>query len=87
MFGLFKKNEDSGKKRNKIVLKISGLHCTSCTLNIDGELEDLKGVHEASTSYARSETKVVFDNEKTSEKEISSTVEKLGYKVLEIIGS
>ena len=40
----------------KLVLKIKGMHCTSCAMNIDGELEDTKGVKEANTSYAKQKT-------------------------------
>jgi len=82
MFGLFHKNN---KDSTKILLKLSGLHCTSCSLNIDGELEDLEGVHEASTSYAKSETIVHFDAEKLSAKKVQEVIEKLGYQVTEIV--
>ena len=53
MFNLFKKAH-SGQE---VVLKIDGMHCTSCSLSIDGELEDLPGVISASTSYAKSITR------------------------------
>jgi len=28
----------------KIKLKINGMHCVSCAMNIDGDLEDTEGV-------------------------------------------
>lgn len=59
-------------------LKINGMHCGSCAMNIDGELEDM-GVKEAKTSYAKSETEVVFDEEKISPQSIIEVIKKLGY--------
>ena len=65
----------------KKVFKISGMHCVSCAMNIDGELEDMDGIKESSTNYAKSETKVEFDQEKVEDKKIKDIIEKLGYKV------
>lgn len=50
----------------KAKLKIIGMHCTSCAMNIDGELEDTEGVKEAKTNYAKQQTEVTFDPEKVS---------------------
>ena len=40
---------------------IGGMHCTSCAMNIDGELEDTPGVKEANTSYVKQRTEVLYD--------------------------
>ncbi len=37
----------------KVIFKIQGMHCTSCAMNIDGELEDTEGIKEAKTNYAK----------------------------------
>ena len=63
----------------KIKLKISGMHCTSCAMDIDGELEDTEGVQCAKTNYAKSQTEVEFDPEKLTEKEIATIIKKAGY--------
>lgn len=63
-------------------LKITGMHCTSCAMNIDGELEDTEGVHESNTSYAKQVTEVSFDPEKVSEKKIIKIINDLSYKVV-----
>lgn len=60
--------------------KIEGMHCTSCAMNIDGELEDTDGVKCANTSYAKQETEVEYDENKVDEKKIIEIVEKTGYK-------
>lgn len=58
---------------------ISGMHCTSCAMNIDGELEDTDGVHESSTNYASQKTRVQFDERKLSDRKITSIIKSLGY--------
>ena len=43
-------------------LKITGMHCISCAMTIDGDLEDfVKGVKASNTNYAKAETEVEFD--------------------------
>jgi len=64
----------------KTKLKIAGMHCSSCALNIDFDLEDLDGVTLAKTSYAREETEIEFDSEKLQLGEILDQIQKTGYK-------
>lgn len=59
---------------------ITGMHCTSCALNIDFDVEELKGVKESKTHYAKSQTTVMFDETIVSEKDIISVIKKLGYE-------
>ncbi len=61
--------------------KIGGMHCVSCGLNIDGELEDLEGVTEATTSYAKATTRVFYDPSRIDETTIRKTIEKTGYQI------
>lgn len=62
-----------------ITLELSGLHCSSCAVNIDMTLEDLPGVS-SETSYQRSETEVTFDPSKTDLESIKKTIVELGYQ-------
>ncbi len=64
---------------NKILLKITGMHCSSCAMDIDGELEDTEGVKESRTNYAKQKTEVEFNSEEISEDKIISLIQKLGY--------
>ena len=57
------------------------MHCTSCSLSIDGEIEDLPGVTDVHTNYAKAETKVEFNSEKVSVEKIKGVIEKLGYTI------
>lgn len=65
----------------KKILKIEGMHCSSCAMNIDFDLEDMDGVKSAKTSYPKQECEVLFDEEKTDIKVLTQTVEKTGYRV------
>lgn len=60
-------------------LKIDGMHCTSCAMDIDFGLEDLEGIKSARTSYAKQECEVEFDQEKVSLEKVASTIQKTGY--------
>ena len=60
--------------------KICDMHCTSCAMNIDFDLEDLDGVKNTNTSYARAETEIEFDEGKVDIKQIIETIKKTGYK-------
>ncbi len=64
----------------KKIFKISGMHCTSCAMNIDGELEDTEGIKESNTSYAKSQTEVEFDEKKINEDKVVDIINKVGYK-------
>lgn len=55
------------------------MHCPSCAMLIDGELEDLDGVKSAVTNYSQQECEVEFDNDKTTEEAIMTAVKKAGY--------
>jgi Cu+-exporting ATPase len=63
----------------KLKVKIEGMHCTSCAMNIDFGLEDL-GVKSAKTSYAKQETEIEFDEEKIKPQKIIEQIKKTGYK-------
>ena len=59
--------------------KIEGMHCSSCAMNIDGELEDLKGVKESRTSYAKMVTEVTYDDTLVTITKIINTIKGIGY--------
>lgn len=55
------------------------MHCTSCAMNIDGDLEDTSGVKSSNTNYAKAVTEVSFDTDKVSQDEIIRIIKKTGY--------
>jgi len=62
--------------------KIDGMHCSSCAMNIDFDLEDLRGVTSVKTSYAKQESEIEFDEEAVKPEEIITYIEKIGYRVI-----
>lgn len=79
MFSLFKKPPDQNLET--VILKVTGMHCSSCATNIDLTLEDLDGVKNADTNYQKSSLKVSFDPTKIGLEMIMSEIGKLGYVV------
>lgn len=63
-------------------LKITGMHCTSCAMTIDFDLEDEKGIQKANTSYARQETEVEYDQDVLKEEDIIKVIKKSGYDAI-----
>lgn len=57
--------------------KVVGMHCSSCAMMIEGELEDI-GVS-AKCSFAAQTVEVKFDNKKVTESEIKKAIKKAGY--------
>lgn len=65
----------------KIVLKITDMHCPSCSLNVDGALEETPGVISARTSYAKAESVVIYEPTKIGLSQILSVIKSQGYAV------
>lgn len=78
MFNFFKKTP----KGQSITLNLEGLHCSSCSLNIDSEIEELPGVYSVVTSYAKQICTIDYDPKMVSPKEFIKVIEGLGYKVV-----
>ncbi len=65
----------------KIKLKIIGMHCTSCAMSIDGDLEDyVKGVQASHTNYAKQVCEVEYDEGKVKVEEIIKQIKETGYE-------
>lgn len=64
----------------KQTFKVIGMHCTSCALMIESDLEDA-GV-KAKCNYAKETLEVEFDEKKVTEKKISDVVLKAGYQIV-----
>ncbi len=71
----------------KVTLKLSGMHCVSCSMNIDSELEDLTGIISVNTSYPRSETNITYDEKVLAYPTIERTIQQLGYGVDQVASS
>lgn len=67
------------KKIVRKKFKIDGMHCTSCAMTIDFDLEDLEGVLKANTSYAKQFTEIEFDETVITDGKIIEVIKKTGY--------
>ncbi|MCH7597498.1 heavy metal translocating P-type ATPase [Patescibacteria group bacterium] len=66
----------------KLVLKVKGMHCASCSILIDKLLSKQEGVISVKTNYSASKTALEFDESKITLEEIDAFVNKLGYDVI-----
>lgn len=64
----------------KVILKLTGMHCTSCSVLIDTVLEELPGVKSAKTSYADQKVEVEFDPAKVEVSKIIEAIKTEGYE-------
>ena len=62
--------------------KITGMHCSSCAMTIDMDLEEIEGIKSAKTSYARQESEVEFDPVKVPDDKILESIKKSGYSAI-----
>lgn len=62
--------------------KIEGMHCSSCAMNIDFDLEDIEGVKSAKTNYAKQICEVEFEEEKVPLLKIIEQIKKTGYQAM-----
>lgn len=81
MFNFFKKSPQNLKSEiSNLKLSLSGLHCSSCAVNIDLSLEDLNGVQNSTTNYAKSFSVISYEAAKIDPKTIIAEINKLGYQ-------
>ena len=60
-------------------LKISGMHCTSCSAIISNRLSALHGITKAEVKYPEETASISFDEQEISEKKIKQEISNLGY--------
>lgn len=60
-------------------LKVDGMHCASCAMLIEDELEELEGVVEAKASFRKQQAQVVVDDP-SRVPTILETIAGLGYR-------
>lgn len=68
-------------KIQKKKFQILNMHCSSCAMSIDIDLEDLDGVNSSKTSYAKQTCEVEYEEGKVNEKIIIEQIKKTGYSV------
>ena len=69
---------NGSSKCSKLVLKISGMHCNSCTRTIEGKLKETAGVHAASVSLLREDADITYDPGRISPQQLCKVVKEAG---------
>lgn len=67
---------------NKI-FKIEGMHCASCATIISKEVSKLPGINKINVNFANEKAKIDFDESKTNLEFMNSSIEKLGYRMID----
>ena len=67
-------------KLTTTIFNISGMHCASCSRNIEVNIGKLSAVQSVSVNLARESASITYDSEKISQKQIISAINKLGFK-------
>ena len=70
---------------NKVVLKVSGMHCGTCAMTVSALIKSKPGVEKAVVDYDTQKAEVEFDEGKITVAEIIKAVEEadLGYHLSE----
>ncbi len=62
--------------------RVKGMHCASCSVNIEKTFKKTKGVHTAEVNYGTETAKVSFDPQITNPHHLSKQIEPLGYSLV-----
>ncbi len=77
--GRMPKKKLNGRVIGRKTLKISGMHCAHCAMDVTKTLNQIDGVR-AEVNLSRGNAKVVFDRE-VGDDVLKKAVEKIGYHV------
>ncbi len=69
------------QSKKKAEIKVSGMHCASCALNVEKSLKDLEGVEDAQVNIGTEKATVEYDPEKLKLAELENAIEDAGYGV------
>ncbi len=73
------KNVNFMNMNQKIILKIKGMDCASCAVNIERDLKQTKGVTDASVNFASEKALVEYEPSAVSPADIKNVIKKSGY--------
>lgn len=71
---------------DEITLKIHGMHCASCVMNVEKMLMKLDGIYDVKADLTSQSAKVLYDKNKVNEGDMEVVIESLGFEVLGIEG-
>lgn len=69
-------------KAKKAEIKVSGMNCATCALNIEKSLKNVEGVDEAKVNFGTEQATVKYNPEKVKLSKLENAVETAGYGVI-----
>ncbi|MCX9074618.1 MAG: heavy metal translocating P-type ATPase, partial [Candidatus Methanoperedens sp.] len=72
-----------GVAKSEIVLKIGGMHCASCALNIETALRKENGIVSATVSFPLEQARIMYDPELIPVQDMIKIVKSVGYTASE----
>jgi len=66
---------------NKIVLPIRGLHCKSCEMLVEEELNKISGVDKANVNYRSGQAIISYQGKEPTQEELDNAVRTAGYEI------
>ncbi len=69
--------------KQKVTLKIGGMHCAACAQNVETAVEELDGVIKVSASYPLEQARLEFDPSKVDISRILRAISEAGYSAVE----
>src|SRR4030065_2148225 len=64
-------------------LKIKGMDCPSCAMNVENAVRKLNGIGEINVNFITGKAAIKYDPSLTNTSEIRDAIEKAGYNALE----
>ncbi|HAL15932.1 MAG TPA: hypothetical protein DCP32_04020 [Anaerolineaceae bacterium] len=69
----------------KVTLKITGMECPNCSMNLERIEDKLKGVVFAEANYRKEQMVVEYDDAVLTLEQIKAEVKRLGYEVAGVV--
>lgn len=69
-------------EKKKAELKISGMTCATCAVNIEDSLSKIKDVSKAQVNFGTDTAQVEFDPKKVTLAELENAVKQAGYETI-----
>ena len=71
---------------DEMSIKIQGMHCASCTMNVENFLMRLDGIYDVKADLTSQSAQIRYDSSKVTLKEIEKVIDSLGFELLGVVG-
>jgi len=72
--------ETPSEKKEKAIIGITGMHCSSCVLTIENSLKKVEGVYDAKVNFASEKAHIEYNPNKVTRDELEKAIFRTGYK-------